>query len=251
VQWKLSILAAALALSGCSTDPVEWGSIVYKGAPPEPVDVPAAGAYLPVVPAACPGSMRSARAGHFTFAAWWEVRNDSSAVLWASRSLDGGAWSPPVIADSVDHGVLGCGRPAPSIAADSVSGYVHLAYFAEPVGGGGVFFAHSMDSAKTFHSPVGIVFGKNPSRASVAASGDRVVIAYEDPNAVQPMIGLALSKTMGHIFEQRMQGTSGNSLARQPVVRIVRDSVRLWWSEYSANPTVSATRPMYREGKWN
>ncbi len=213
--------------------------------------MPAANAYLPEIPAACPASMRSTTSGKLSFAVWWEIRSDSSAMLMSSRSVDNGPWSLPVIADSTDHGVLGCARPAPSIAADSASGYVHMAYFAEPKGGGGVFFAHSMDSAKTFHAPVGIVFGANPSRASVAAVGDRVVVAYEDPNATQPMIGLALSKTMGHIFEQRMQGTSGNSLARQPVVRIVGDSIRLWWSEYSANPMISATRQMYREGKWN
>ena len=213
--------------------------------------MPAASAFLPVIPAACPASMRSATSGKFAYAVWWEIRRDSSAMLMSSRSIDDSAWSPAIIADSTDHGVLGCARPAPSIAADSTSGYVHVAYFAEPKGGGGVFFSHSMDSAKTFHSPVGIVYGENPSRASVAAHGDRVVVAYEDPNATQPMIGLALSKSMGHIFEQRMQGTSGNSLARQPVVRIVRDSIRLWWSEYAADPTISATRQMYREGKWN
>lgn len=199
---------------------------------------------------ACPASVRIAKAGDLTYAAWWQVRADSSVVLMVSRSPGGGSWSSPAIADSTDHGTRGCGRPAPSIAADSSSGYLHIAYFAEPMGGGGVFFAHSMDSAATFHAPVPIVYGKNPSRASVAGSGDRVVVAYEDPNATQPMIGIALSRTMGHIFERRMRATSENFRALQPVVRIAGDSILLWWSEYSPNPAISATRPMYRAGRW-
>jgi hypothetical protein len=56
---------------------------------------------------------------------------------------------------------------------------------------------------------------------------------------------------MGHIFESRSIATSENGRARQPVVRLAGDSVFLWWSEYSPNPTVSATRPFYRVGTWH
>jgi hypothetical protein len=145
----------------------------------------------------------------------------------------------------------GAGRPAPSIAVDSASGYVHIGWFAEPKSGAGIFFAHSMDSAKTFHAAVPIVFGRNPSRVAVASSGDRVVVAYEDPNAAQTSIALALSSTMGHIFERRVIASGDNGIAKQPVVRLQGDLIQVWWSEYSPNPTVSATRPRYREGKWN
>ena len=167
-----------------------------------------------------------------------------------SSRMDGRTWATPVVADSTDRGPRGCGRPAPAIAADDSSGYLHLAYFAEPESGAGVYFAHSMDAGATFHSPVPIVFGRNPSRVSVGSKGDRVAVAYEDPNASQPIIGVALSKTMGHIFENRIRATSENGRARQPVVRVTGDSIRLWWSEYSANPAVSATRAMYRAGAW-
>jgi hypothetical protein len=156
-----------------------------------------------------------------------------------------------VIADSTDHGVSGCGRPAPAIAVDSSTGYVHLAYFAEPNSGPGIFFAHSMDSAKTFHSPVPIVFGRNPARVSVASSGDRVVVAYEDPNSRQSSIGVALSNTMGHIFERRVSASGENGIAKEPVIRLRADFIQVWWREYSPNPTISATQPRYREGKWN
>jgi DNA-binding beta-propeller fold protein YncE len=191
-----------------------------------------------------------ARGDDHEYAVWWQSRTDSSVVLLSARRVARGKWSQPVIADSTDHGVRGCGRPAPAIAVDSKSGYVHVAYFSEPKSGAGIFFAHSMDTAATFHSPVPIVFGKDPSRVSVASDGDRVVVAYEDPNSTQPIIGIALSNTMGHIFESRSIATSENGRARQPAVRVEGDSIRLWWSEYSADPAVSATRPRYRAALW-
>ncbi len=199
----------------------------------------------------CPGSIRIAQNGNSRFAAWWRVRVDSSVVLVVSRASGGQQWSEPAIVDSTDHGVRGCGRAPPAIAADAASGYIHAAYFIEPSGGGGVFFAHSMDNGETFHAPVPVIYGKNPVRTSIASSGDKVVVAYEDPNSLEALIGLALSKTMGHMFEERIVATSDNGRARQPVVRVDPDSVRLWWSEYSPNPSVSATRPMYKAGKWN
>jgi hypothetical protein len=229
-----------LALLACAKAPVEWSPIQYTNAPQEPLDRIA----NPVSPRACPVSTRAASLGNIRFATWWEVRPDSSAVLMASRD------SNIVIADSTDHSTAGCGRPAPAITTDSVTGYVHIAYFAGPASGAGIFFAHSMDSAKTFHSPVPVVFGRNPARVSVASSGDRVVVAYEDPNANQPSIGVALSSTMGHIFERRITASGENGIARQPVVRLHGDLIQVWWSEYSPIATVSATRPRYREGKW-
>jgi hypothetical protein len=155
-----------------------------------------------------------------------------------------------VVADSTDRSVSGCGRPAPSIAADSVSGYVHLAYFSESRLGKGIFFAHSMDSGRTFHSPVPIVFGDNAGWAAVAAEGDRVAVAYDDPNSVQPTIGIALSRTMGHIFKPGEPISNSNELAKQPAVELRGDTIRVWWSDHSANPSVSATRTAYREGIW-
>ena len=245
---KSQLAILVIAATACTEAPVDWNEMVYSGAPNQPQELPGPTQSVPDIPAACPGSMRTARAGSTEYAVWWQANTDSSATLFVSRN-NTGKWSEPVVADSTDKGVRGCGRTAPAIAADSASGYVHLAYFAEPASGPGVFFEHTMDSAKTFHSPVAIVFGRNPSRVSVAAKGDIVAVAFEDPNASQPIVSLALSKTMGHIFEHRLQASGENGNARQPVVRITGDSVALWWSEYSTDPSVSATRTVYRAGK--
>ena len=239
----------AVAALGCTADPVTWSDTVFQGTPAQPLEWES-----PLRPApsssACPGSVRIAKKNAASFATWWQARPDSSVILMVAEEAKAGSWKAPVIADSTDHGVRGCGRPAPAIAADSASGYLHLAYFAEPNSGAGVFFAHSMDGGITFRSPVAIVYGRNPSRVSVASNGDRVIVAYEDPNAVQPTIAVALSNTMGHIFESRIQASGENGRARQPVIRLGADSIRLWWSEYSDDPTVSATRSVYRAGVW-
>ena len=243
------ILLITATLLACSKSPVEWSDIAYSEVPQQPSDFPGP---LDSSPSrmACPGSLRIAKTRNEEYSVWWEARRDSSAVLMTARRANGRRWSEPVTADSTDHGVRGCGRPAPAIAADSASGYVHIAYFAEPRNGAGIFFAHSMDKAATFHAPVPIVFGRNPARVSVASDGDRVAVAFEDPNSTQPTVSIALSKTMGHIFESRSVASSENGQARQPLVRIEGDSIRLWWSEYSPDPTISATRPRYRAGLW-
>jgi hypothetical protein len=240
--------AFGLSVLACSHGDIAWKEITLGG-PRLPRTV-ALGSVWPHA-AGCPASVRAARKGARLLAAWWSVRSDSSGVLVVSESPDGGkTWTPPVVADSTDRSVRGCGRPPPSISADSSSGYVYLAYFAEPAGGRGVFFAHSMDSGQTFHAPVPIVFGANPSWVSVSGSDGRVAVAYEDPNSVTPSVGVAVSRSMGHIFKPGEIVSNANERARQPTVQVVGDTVRVWWSDHSADPRVSATRAAYREGVW-
>jgi hypothetical protein len=237
-----------LFAAACAGEPVAWKETSY-GAPPRPTGLqlgtisPAAGG--------CPVSVRAARAGAALFASWWAVRSDSSAQLVVARSNNGGvSWESVVVADSTDHSVRGCARPAPAIAVDSATGYVSVAYFIEPRSGDGIFYSHSMDGGRTFHAPVPIVFGDNVSHVGIAASGDRVAVAYEDPNSTEASIGVALSRTTGHIFEYRQTISRDNERARQPVVELRGSTVSVWWSDYSADPGISATRTAYREGVW-
>jgi hypothetical protein len=242
------IIAGSLLLAACSDQKVQWSEVSYS-APPRPSNISIAA--MSPLRGACSVSVRAARAGKAILAAWWSVRDDSSGVLLVARSNDNGqTWNASVIADSTDQSVRGCGRPAPAIAADSVSGYVHVAYFAEPMRGRGIFFAHSMDSGRTFHSPVPIVFGDNPAAVAVASEGDRVAVAYDDPNSVQPAVGIALSNTMGHIFRPGEPISNVSERAKQPAVELSGDRIRLWWSDYSDDPRISATRTAYREGIW-
>ncbi len=190
---------------------------------------------LPPPPAlgpACPGSVVMAPLTADTlFAAWWRSRPDSSAVLLVARSDDAGAtWRTPVAADSLDRSRVGCQRPPAAITTDRVTGYVLLAYWLEGPEGAGVFFTHSMERGALFHAPVPVLYGDRLSRADLVAHGDTVVVAFEDPNSATPRLGLALSRTSGHIFEARTSiPTPAGGGATAPVVATLGDRVTVAW----------------------
>ena len=238
--------ACALALA-CAEPPVRWRDT--GAAPPAPapemrlaLDETGRVAWLPPEPmpanvppasAACPGSLRLARAGpRQVYAVWWQPRADSSAALLAARSVDGGrTWPEVAPVDTADRGVNGCRRPAPSVAADAATGYVHVAYALVAPGAPGVFFAHSMPGHFMFHAPVPIVYGERPGRTSVAASDSIVAVAYEDPNSAEPRVGLALSRTLGHTFVHRVPASTGVGSATEPRVALAGATVAVAWRQ--------------------
>jgi hypothetical protein len=240
--------AALVVGSACDEPPVEWSADrIVRDAPSSAV-VTAEGTVLPDTLAqlatrvaapsreVCPGSLALARAGHRLYAAWWAVRPDSGARLLAAHSGDDGAsWSSPSAVDTTDAGVSGCRRSPPSIAADSASGYVHVAYALRAREGPGLFYSHSMDGGVTFHEPVPIFYGERLGLASVAADGGVVVVAFEDPNSANPRIGLALSRTMGHIFEERLLPVStDNGIAVHPLAAVHGHRIAVAWERRAA-----------------
>lgn len=242
----IGVAATLVAATACESGPVQWQeqravsergnatslrlalddgggvSFVSASAPQSPPD----GAM-----SACPGSLRFARIdGGGFYAVWWQPRSDLSADLVASYSQDGGTqWTAPVPVDTLDRETLGCDRPPPAIAASG--DYVHVAYSLRAPEGTGVFFAHSMDRAGLFHAPVPIVYGDRLTQASVAAEGDRVAVAYVDPNSRPAHVGLALSRTMGHLFEARTTASTGVGAASSPRVALRGDRVAVSWIE--------------------
>jgi len=246
-------LACTLALGGCDKAPVDWrGDALTVSMPASgdegsvPLDahlvlrsdgspVLEAIAAVPSMPhdsLACAGSFRvSAMSATEMYGVWWSRRDGGRAVLLASRSDDaGGTWIAPVPVDTTDRGVAGCSRPAPAIAADGSSGYVHVAYFLNAVGGPGVFFAHSMDRGELFHSPVPIMYGDRPSSTAVAAADSVVVVAFEDPNSDRAQIALAMSRTWGHIFSpERPEASSGTPDAERPLIALRKQLVAVGW----------------------
>ena len=236
------VMAASLA---CAPSPVEWveGRVAESSgdalvidadgraalrnvAPPVPATMPTAGA--------CPGSVRFANAGGGEmYGVWWAPRPDGSVRLLSARSVDGGAsWEAPVPVDTTDRGQRGCARPAPGVAADSTTGYVHVVYYVEGPDGPGLFFSHSMERGELYHEPVPVVYGKGPVSAAVASDGNTVVVAYEDPNAQRPRVGLQISRTMGHLFEERIPIVSGgNTASSEPRVAVRGETVAVSWVE--------------------
>jgi hypothetical protein len=251
LRWFAFALSLTLAI-GCSASPVKLGDTAYPSSALLASRAPAAADPN----GSCPGSLRTAQSGPDVYGAWWEVRDDSSAILMVGRSTDSGrTWSIVQPADTSDHSRRGCNRPPPAVAADSTTNYVDIAYFMEAKEGPGVFFTHSMDARHVgtgdgiFHSPVAVVYGDKPANVAIATRGDQVALAYEDPNAEQSIVGLALSRTMGHIFEQRVVVSQPGLPAVDPLVAMHRDSVTVQWSE-RPDSVLSGGRVAVRSAVW-
>lgn len=241
-----ALLAAALGTAGCVSDVVSWGGETRFVGPPAAnsrlvlgADGAPAFAALwapPTTPggaAVCPGSLVASLArGDTAFAAWWAGRGDSTAILVVARSNDGGrAWGVAVIADSADRARTGCRRESPFLAVDSLTGYVHVAYFLVAPEGPGLFLTHSMEGGALFHAPVPVVYGERASAAAVATWGDTVAVAFTDPNAAAPQLWLAISRSTGHIFEQRASVSSPAASASRPAVALRGDRIAVAWYE--------------------
>ena len=240
--------AALTVLAACSPSPVQWATDRTVQASTAPELLASDGATVPdslaslravLVPPtrACAGSLRIARSRALIFATWWSPRADSSALLASASTQDEGAtWTAVAPVDTSDRGRTGCARNPPSIAADAASGYVHVSYAMLAAEGPGIFFAHSMDGGATFHSPVAIVYGEGLGHTSVAAAGSVVAVAFEDPNSRTPRIGLALSGSMGHIFEDRLVPVSeDNGAATHPLVAVQQRRLSVAWQEQGAS----------------
>ncbi|MEK7402433.1 MAG: hypothetical protein AABZ80_08750 [Gemmatimonadota bacterium] len=95
--------------------------------------------------------------------------------------------------------------------------------------GPGIFLSHSMDRARTFHSPVAVVYGERPGLASVAAAGNFVIVAYEDPNTTPTRISIALSTTMAHLFEYREVISPKDAAGSEPIVYSDGKRIMVMW----------------------
>lgn len=241
---SFSCAIAIATVAACSAQPpLDWDAAVTANGGPRPgrlvIERGAAtftsdtGTLVaPSMPGACAGSARVALVGGGgaeRYVAWWAPRNDSSTALVLARSVDGGvSWSAPEPVDTADHSLTGCKRPAPAIVADSASGYVHVAYAMRDAQGAGVFFSHSMARGQMFHAPVTIVYGERLVDVAIAARGDTVAVVYVDPSADHPPLGLALSHTMGHIFEQRLS-VPATTDAGEPAIAIAPGKLAVGW----------------------
>jgi hypothetical protein len=241
------VLTGALLLAACEEAPIEWSAVTYPGTRDSLV-VPRL--TLPAT-TLCEQSVRVARGPNLLYATWWSVRPDSSAVLVVARSNDEGrTWTAPETADGNDRSTMGCRRPPPAMRFDPTNGNVYLSYFIVTPAGPGIFFTHSMNQGQIFHAPVVVLYGERPSLTDVAGEGDRVVVVYEDPNSSRGQVGIALSNTMGHLFEERIPVSQPEVNARDPRVWLKGSSIRVSWRESSVMETDARSRPAERVGIW-
>jgi hypothetical protein len=244
------------ALAACNAGPVDWQEPGAPAAGLESAPAPAltfdvtnhiVGARLAERPRPTAGQCAAISAARSTsgvlYAAWWSLRSDNSADLVASASVDGVTWSKPVRVDSADIGRSGCDRAPPAIAADGDN--VHIVYAMRAREGPGIFLSHSMDRGALFHSPVAVVYGDKPGLASVAAHGNFVIVAFEDPNTSPTRISVAISTTLAHLFEYRQVVSPPGAAVAAP--RVATDGARVEVS-WSRAPAESSSVRVVRVG---
>lgn len=225
---------------------------------PAAVSGPLGAADTPADAAQCARTLRMATLpGRGTVAVWWTRVPRGRVHLvsaWRDPAADGspGAWRGPIPIDTADigagdaqtaeHGVHACARPAPGLVADARTAFVHVAYSVRGPEGAGVFYAHQMDPHASFEPPIALLYGERLGDARVAADGDVVAVGYDDPNVRgRARVGLAVSRTAGHLFEETRLAVGADGVdARDPRVRVTGRAILLGWSE-SAEPTATPT----------
>lgn len=237
------VYAAALAagIVACDQEPIEWKdpaelpgrdtvgrlSIDSSGhsrlvTAAEPVAV------VPEIPgtALCSGSARTVKGTVHVFAAWWGMRRDSGATLFVAEGKGSPTlWDKPLAVDTTDESSAGCDRPPPSVTA--VGDDVFIAYSLHAPEGRGVFFAHTMGGM--VHEPVPVVYGERVVATAIAAEGDRVVVAYEEPNGSRRRIDVAISETQGHTFDWHVPASRDVDVARTPDIALAGTELAVSW----------------------
>ena len=246
-----TLLTQALIGMPESRDSVRSAAMMPSAPVPPASESPLGDADSPTDTARCARSLRVALApGRGRVAVWWSERGNSRVWLlgaWRDTLPSEGrlsSWRGPIVIDSLDRGPLdsqaaargaaGCARPAPSIAYDERNGFAHVAYVLVGPEGAGVFYAHQMDPRASFEVPIAIMYGDRLGAARVASWGDVVAVAYEDPNSARGRVGLAVSRTAGHLFEERMMASGTSADARDPYVVVRGRAIVEGWSEQPA-----------------
>ncbi len=244
------VILALVAASACEQPPVDWTDPTAiggaDGASRLVVDSagrarfaaePALATRPPLSNGLCRASVRMASAVSRVFATWWRVRPDSSSVLQVASSVDSGkTWAAPSAVDTTDVSSAGCDRPPPSIT--TVGDDVYVAYSMVAPEGKGVFFAHSM--GPMLHSPVAVIYGERLVPTAIAAEGERVVVAYDEPNGARQQIDVAYSPTQGHIFAWRTTATRDIDVATSPAVALSGREVAVAWLTRRSSDTAAS-----------
>jgi hypothetical protein len=247
-------ILAFLATSACDAPPVEWGDprtvsgaaghLVVDSAGDARFVADSAPAAAIGVAGVCPTSVREVWSATRLTAVWWRVRPDSSAGLYMASSPDSGrTWGAPVAVDTGDVSSAGCDRPPPSIAASGND--LHVAYSMVASEGTGVFFAHQL--ATMVHSPVAVIYGDRLVPTAIAADGDHIAVAYEDPNGKRRQVAVALSTTQGHIFETHIIASRDVDVATDPAVALSGHRLAVSWLPQLAAD--SGTTRIIRDGR--
>ncbi|HEX8358704.1 MAG TPA: sialidase family protein, partial [Longimicrobium sp.] len=127
------------------------------------------------------------------YVAWRKVfAGDVRDVVVARMAPGGRAFGAPVRVHADGWVFPGCPHAGPSVAVDE-GGRVHVAWYTGREGRQGLWYARSDDAARSFGAPAAVLAGGwvPPSRASLAASGGEVWVAWDDRRTANGALSLA------------------------------------------------------------
>lgn len=256
---RVLTVVLTVVLAACDTNPIVWNDPQAASpadqSPTLRVAIDSSGATRfvpdsttavqpPALPGLCRTSFRTARGSTRLYGAWWAVRADSSAILYTAASNDGGTtWGTPSAVDTLDVSSRGCNRPPPALATSGDD--LHTAYSMIAPEGTGVFFAHFMGSM--LHSPVVVIYGERLVATAIAAEGDHVAVAYEEPNGARQQIDVSISLTQGHIFERHSVASRSIDAASAPAIALSGQNVAVAWT--TRRPMDSTGTRVVRTGR--
>jgi hypothetical protein len=109
-----------------------------------------------------------------------------------------------------------------------------------------------MERGTLWHQTIGVLYGEEPSSASIASAGDTVLIAYEHPGSRGSRLGVAISRQAGHTFAERLRVVRVSGTVREPRIAFQAGRVALAWLERPRAGTSGPpeTRTRIRLGRW-
>ena len=128
------------------------------------------------------------------FVAWRKVfAGDVRDVVVARMAPGGRAFGAPVRVHADDWVFPGCPHAGPSLATDA-RGRLHVAWYTGKEGRQGLWYSRSDDAGRSFAAAEPVLAGGwvPPSRASLAAAGERVWVTWDDRRTPDGALSLAL-----------------------------------------------------------
>ncbi len=156
------------------------------------------------------------------YVAWRKVfAGDVRDVVLARLAPGARAFGAPVRVHADGWVFPGCPHAGPSVAVDE-AGRVHVAWYTGREGRQGLWHARSDDAGRSFAAPSAVLAGGwvPPSRASLAASGGEVWVAWDDRRSADG--ALSLARVGGRAAAVAAQG-------RSPALAAAGDRVVLAW----------------------
>jgi hypothetical protein len=79
-----------------------------------------------------------------------------------------------------------------------------------------------------------VIYGDRLVPTAIAVEGDRVAVAYEDPNGKRRQVAVALSSSQGHIFESHVIASRDVDVATSPAVALADHRLAVSWAAQQA-----------------